>query len=336
MLATDMEMSTEVFKFSGQTVFDTWKLREVIEEAGWGIYSEWLVNVTPFCMQRIRELADNFPFWQRLKKTGRPPVKERTLLIGFMVRQFFNATFRQLEGLLRIFGEFFGIVTVPDYTVFAKKNTSKRWLRLWKRFHHFVLKWLPKRKAVVATDATGYSGRKRSWRETDYDKRAVENWVKAHAAIEVDSFLILNYELTDSDVHESQMYEDVWDDLPDNVEPIRSLADSAYTSNYCIRVANKHGASAIHDVKKNAVHRSNPMNGYEKLVNFAKHWPNRFKQIKAKRAHVETTFGIVSECFNYRLRCRNDIARKNEVQAKYASHNIRIIAASAYMNGMGV
>ena len=336
MLATEMELSSNIFKFSGQSIFDTWKMREVIEKAGWGRYSDWLVDEMPFSMQRILELANAFPFWQRRKRTGRPPVEERVLLIGFMVKQFLDLTFRQLEGIMKMFKGFFEIDDVPNYSVFARKNSSKRWFKLWKRFHKFVMNTLPSRKCIVATDGTGYSGKKRSWRETGHAKRAIENWVKAHAAIEVDSFLILNYELTKSNVHESQMYEDVWGDLPENIKPVRSLADSAYTSEHCIQVANEHGASAIHAIKSNAIHRPYPRTGYEKLVNFAIHWPNRFKQLKAKRAHAETTFGIISQCFNYRLRCRSDIARKNEVQAKFVSHNVRLLAASTYMTAVGV
>ncbi len=58
-----------------------------------------------------------------------------------------------------------------------------------------VLAALPERGAVVATDATGYSGRKRGWRETKHGQREVEDWVKVHAAMEVDELLVLSYEL---------------------------------------------------------------------------------------------------------------------------------------------
>lgn len=331
MLATEVVLSNEIFKFSGQTKFDTWKLRDVFEKVGWSGYSDWLVNELPFCLQRIRDLADAFPFWQRRKKTGRPAYSERTLLICFMVKQFFNVNFRKVTGLLKLFKQFFHLNKIPSYSLLSLKNASKRWLHIWKRFHKFVLKSLPARKATIATDGTGFSGRKRSWRETPYDVRAVENWVKVHAAVEIDSFLILNYELTESNVHESQMFDRVWAALPENVSPQRSLADAAYTSESCIQSANKHGAKAFHDVKCNAVYRHHPATGYEKLVNFSKHWPNRFKDIKGKRAHVETAFGSMAECLGYRIRCRSKTGRKNEVQAKICAHNIRTLAASDYM-----
>lgn len=331
MLATEVVLSNEIFKFSGQTDFDTWKFRDVFEKVGWSGYSDWLVNELPFCMQRIRDLADVFPFWQRRKKTGRPPYSERTLLICFMVRQFFNVTFRKAVGILKMFKDFFRLDKVPSYSLLSFKNSSKRWLRIWKRFHKFVLKSLPERVCTIATDGTGLSGRKRSWRETPYALRAKEDWVKIHATVEIDSFLILSYELTKSNVHEGQMFEKLWNELPDNVIPDRSLADAAYTSESCIQSANKHGAKAFHDVKCNAVYVHHPVTGYEKLVNFSTHWPNRFKEIKGKRAHIETAFGSMGDCLGYRIRCRNKIGRKNEAQAKISAHNIRTLAASSYM-----
>lgn len=331
MQATEVILPDKVFNFSGQTKFDTWKLREVLEKAGWSAYSEWLVDELPFCLQGIRDLAETFPFWQRRKHTGRPSLPDRVLLIGYMVRQLFKATFRQTEGLLKMFRKYFGILTIPDYSIFSRKNSSKRWFRIWQRFHKFVLEQLPKRKSVVATDGTGFSGRRRPWRETPYARRASENWVKAHACIEIGSFLILSYKLTKPDVHESQMFQSVWNDMPSNVLPIRSLADSAYTGETCIQAARRSGASAFHDVKSNAVCVDTPKSGYQKLVYFAHHWPNRFKRFLGERAHVETAFSMIGECLGHRIRCKTKIGRKNEVQAKFCTHNIRVLAASNYM-----
>ena len=113
--------------------------------------------------------------------------------------------------------EYFELSDVPDHSVLCKKNSSKRWLLLWKRFFSFVLESMPQRSVVAATDASGFSGRKRSWRETDHAVKAMENWVKIHAVIEVDSFVVLNYELTPSNLHDSQMFSNVWDRLPKNV-----------------------------------------------------------------------------------------------------------------------
>jgi hypothetical protein len=200
----------DVFKFSGQSWLDTWSLRNAFEELGWASYSEWLVDELPFCLQKIRDLADGFPFWQHRKSTGRPAMPERVLLIGFLVKEFFRATFRQAESLLWLFREYFRLDWIPDHTVLSRKNRSKRWTKLWQRFHKYLLKLLPERECVVATDATGYSGRKQHWRDVPYEVRACQDWVKVHAAVENETFFILSYTITESNVHESQQFEQVW------------------------------------------------------------------------------------------------------------------------------
>jgi hypothetical protein len=62
---------------------------------------------------------------------------------------------------------------------------------------------------MAATDASGRWSLKRSWRETNYRIKATESWVKTHAVIEVDSYVVPSYRLTSSNVQESEMFEDV-------------------------------------------------------------------------------------------------------------------------------
>ncbi len=171
MNATHIVIDEEVFRFSSQSLIDTWSLRDQLV-SGAARYSKWLVADLHLTMQRIRELADSFPFWQRRKHTGRPPVKERDLLVAFLLRQLFDATFRQFQALLELFREYFRLETVPHHTVLSRKNRSARWTNIWRRFHEFVLGTLPKRKVILATDASGFSGRKRPWREVDHGLRA--------------------------------------------------------------------------------------------------------------------------------------------------------------------
>jgi len=81
MSSTELHICDEVFSFSGQSTVDTWVLRDVLV-SGTVRYSRWLVDDIHLMMQMILDLADRFPFWQRRKRTGRPPVRERDLMIG--------------------------------------------------------------------------------------------------------------------------------------------------------------------------------------------------------------------------------------------------------------
>jgi transposase len=322
MCATEVEIPCGIFNFSGQSSIETYAID--IEEIR--SYDDISVDRTRLCFEAIRKLSNDFSCWQHRARTGRPPVEERTLLIAFLVRQHFNATFRNTEGILRHLSEYFEIEAVPDHTSLSRKNKCRRWLTIWRRFHAYVLSLLPKRKAIIATDSIGYSGRNDSWRETDYGIRAIQDWVKVHAAIEVDSFVVLSYTLSKSKVHDSRRYGRVWNNLPDNVRPIRSLADTAYTGEACLQTALSHGTTPYHGIKKNARFFKHPKTAYESMTNFAAHWPNRYAELYGKRNHAESVFSAIVRLFGHRLRCRSKIGRMNEVQAKLSMYNISILA----------
>jgi hypothetical protein len=237
-------------------------------------------------------------------------VRERDLLVAFLLKQLFNATFRQLKGLLELLREYFVLECVPHHTVLSRKNRWSRWTTIWHRFHDFVVASLPDRDVVVATDATGFSGRKQPWREVDHGLKATQDWVKVHATIEVDEFIVLSYSLTRSNAYDSQMFADVWGKMPNNVMPKRSLADSAYFGNDCLAMARQHCATPMHGIKKNARNYERPETFYQKLVNFAHHWPNRFALLYAKRVHAETVFSMIGALLRYRLRCYSKKDRK--------------------------
>jgi len=157
MYATEIVMPSEIFNFSGQSKIDTFSLDQLVHELVG--YDEMMVNRIRLCLEAIRVHADTFPYWQRRKRTGRPPIRERTFLIAFLLRQLFDATFRDTEGLLRLLDDYFDIDHIPDHTSLVMKNRSRRWMTVWRRFHKYIMSLLPRRKAVIATDSTGLSGR---------------------------------------------------------------------------------------------------------------------------------------------------------------------------------
>jgi len=326
MGATEIEMPCNVFNFSGQTRMDTFSVELSKVSIDFDKYDDLAVHGLRLAMEAIRRHADDFPFWQRRNRVGRPRADERILLIAFMLQQLLDLTFRETEGVLMMVRDYYAIDDIPDHSTICRKLSSKRWMTILTRFFRRVLDSLPKRKAVLATDATGYSGRKRGWNETPYAAKAKQDWIKVHAAVEVNEFLVISYELTRSNVHESRMFEAVWKRLPENVRPVRSLADAAYFGEDCLAAARAAGAIPLHAVKSNARDFKEPETFYQKLASFARHWPNRFAALTAKRNHVETVFSMIDSALGYRLRCRSSKSRKNEVRCKLALFNLLQLA----------
>ena len=75
MAPTDVIIPNDVYIFNGQSTMDTWNLKGRFQAKGWTVYDNWLEDEFILCMQKIKDLADKFPFWQRTKDTERPSVK---------------------------------------------------------------------------------------------------------------------------------------------------------------------------------------------------------------------------------------------------------------------
>jgi hypothetical protein len=187
-----MGISSDVFKFSGQAHLDTFALELERVAVDLDRYDDVAVNGLRLSLEAIRKRTDSFSYWQRRARTGRPPYEERALLVSFLVQQLLGLTFRETEGVLRMVRSYYRLERVPDHSTLSRKLSSKRWTIVLERFFQHPLAPLPRRQTIIATDATGYSGRKRGWRETKHAARASEDRVKVHAAIEVDEFLILS------------------------------------------------------------------------------------------------------------------------------------------------
>ncbi len=113
--------------------------------------------------------------------------------------------------------------------------------------------------------------------------------------------------------------------------PFHSLADSDYTSNEICNIVTEWDAIPYHGIRKDAVCKKHPKTAYEKMVYYAKHFPEKFQKIYSKRNLVETVFSMIDSSFGYRIRCRSKIGRKNEVHAKMNSHNISMICLQNFM-----
>ena len=173
-------ITSDVFNVSGQVHLDTFALDLERVTVDLDRYDDVAINGLRLSLEAIRKRTNDFAYWQRSKRTGRPAYEERALLVAFLVRELLGLTFRGTEGVLTMVRSYYRLDRVPDHSTLSRKLSFKRWTTVLERFFQHVLAALPERSAVVATDATGYSGRKRGWRETNHAQRASKDWVNMH------------------------------------------------------------------------------------------------------------------------------------------------------------
>ena len=314
--------NTSLSNFSIQTTTDAWHYSDKLLHSTCAPKEK---NELAHVLCRIRDIVDTFPFYQRKKRTGRPPVPERDIMICKLVRQIFNKPYECTVQIVSLLSGFFRMKRVPSAKTVAQKASTRRWRRLLKRFNAYVASISPHREVVIATDATGFGNFIRAWKETPHIKRALQPWVKLSAAIDVDSMMIASYHTSNSKEHDSTHFKRVWDNIPSSFHPTVSLADKAYSSAACVDVATSYGAMPYHGIKEWAICVPEPEDAYQEMV--LRYWcdPSGYQEVFSKRSLVETAFHMMKSSYGFRLRCRKWNSRVNEVQAKIAVHNIKML-----------
>jgi hypothetical protein len=101
-------MPRDVFNFSGQTGLDTFAIKPEKMSIDFERYDDLAVHGLRLALEAVRRHADEFPFWQRRRRFGRPGADERVLLIAFLLQQLMGLTFRETEGMLGMVREYYG------------------------------------------------------------------------------------------------------------------------------------------------------------------------------------------------------------------------------------
>ena len=115
--ATELTAPSGTFNFAGQSRIDMFSIDVDSLLPGLCIYDDIMVDRVRLRIEAIRKHSDSSSIWQYRRLTGRLPTSERTLLIAFLLRQLFKATFRDTKGMLSLLAEYFEINRVPDHSV---------------------------------------------------------------------------------------------------------------------------------------------------------------------------------------------------------------------------
>jgi len=320
----DLEFTRAIYQVSGQTDLPTWNLVGQFSDISWPEYS-WIRSHEPeLVFQRIKQLVTSFSTWQHRAKTGRPATAHRVVIAHLLVRQYLGASFDFTESLMRVLAPYFGFEQMPDGSTISRWNRNKTFRKTLRRFFAHVLNDFTGKQLTIAVDSTGFGRKRRAWRDTPYGARGTKDWRKMHFAMDTSSGLILGYVTSPSKDHDSKHYIPVLDAIHPQFSVERSLADGAYSGTANLIGADQRNIKPIHTVRKDAIWKKKPTTRYQKLVRFARTFPNRFAELMGPRAYVETTVSMLKNRDGGRIRCRHPIAIENEIAAKSILHNVRM------------
>ncbi|KXB03461.1 hypothetical protein AKJ47_02175 [candidate division MSBL1 archaeon SCGC-AAA261G05] len=241
-------------------------------------------------------------------KIGRPyEFPESFVQFAALWYEFFHLPYRQLEGVLRKLGSLFPELKASDYST------------LWHRFKDLKIEVPKSNVIIVAVDSTGIKVTNRGeWmRKTHRGERG--GWIKVHVAVDVESKEILSIEVTDEKTGDSEVFEDLVEDL----DPKDCLGDGGYDSEKVFKILEKKGVGSPGiKIRKNARTGLSPRGQAAKEFQELGHEEWKKKHEYGKRWAVEGFFSAVKRCFGETVRAASPAGMVREVKRKFGLYNL--------------
>ena len=173
------------------------------KKRNWSQYNRKLVNRGRISFWIDKDLAKN-PFDEQRGK-GRPRFSDAFLIAALCLRCVYSLSLRSLEGFLTDLMLLLGVDSpVPHYTLFSK------------RMKNLSLPQLSSRRPMhLLVDASGVKVLgEGEWKVKIHGKSSRRKWIKLHVSIDEKSQEVVAVKVTNSNVSDSAVLEELLDDGP--------------------------------------------------------------------------------------------------------------------------
>jgi transposase len=179
-----------------------------------------------------------------------------------------------------------------------------------------------------ACDSSGFTtSRFIRWFDHKYGVvRKQHAWVKVHLMCGVKTNIVTAVEIRDKDASDTKLLPSLVQKTAKHFSMQEISADKGYASLNNYRVIEKTGATPYIIFKSS--HKGRGGGLWEKMYHLFQLNRDEFLSHYHKRSNVETTFSMIKAKFRDHVRCRHDVAMKNEVLTKILCHNICCVIQS--------
>jgi len=248
----------------------------------WKEYNDLLVNRGRLIFHITKEAVERWETTERSGKRGRSRrFSDVAIEICLTVQQYFRLPLRGAEGvvgeMLRLAG---ASCHAPDYSTLCKRGkTITVAIRVRSR--------LPGETLHVVVDSSGikvYGEGEWKVRQHGISKR--RTWRKLHLAGEADTGEILAGIVTGNDVHDSEVFPEILDCIPDTIGQVST--DGGYDTRDCYAAIRKRGARAVVPPRRDAkiaVHGNSALPVYARDENL-----RRIRKVGRKRWKIESGY----------------------------------------------
>jgi hypothetical protein len=286
----------------------------------WSLYNEGLVKRGSLALFISKDFADKWhvKYNKDSQRTrgGQAKYTDAAITSLLSLRFVFKLPLRAMEGLARSLVALAGLdIDVPDYTTLSIKLRDMK------------IKLPPVCKDsgggyVASLDSTGVKIHGQGeWNRKKHSQKDRRQWVKVHLIIDNATMQILGVEATADDVHDSEVFDQLIDVLPDKITKV--LGDGAYDTLDAHKKSADNGIELVALPRGNAVVDQNSTESHilkrnEQVATYKESgvyaWANKYEYWPRNRA--ESTMSRFKTTFTGTLSSRKVQSQKNEIILK--------------------
>ena len=241
-------------------------------------YDQFRANEHKDVAEEIRILVDNERIHEKQPgSVGRPPAKRRDVIKCLLFLEAIKCVIQKSPSCLSFYKEILGLTKIPSPRTLYDYRADISITQTLERLQFTAAEDLWLKETMAATDGTGNPhSRGKNWRNDRLDSVKYREYDKAHYIVGVKSLVI----------PVSRVTRGTWSEIPEFEHLVRTAipgsnikvvsADSGLVAIDNYEVAHELGVTPYIKPKDWAVFRPHPSNAYERMVNFATKFPDRF------------------------------------------------------------
>jgi hypothetical protein len=309
--------------------------RKTYRQPDWSAYHAHQVNERRHFLSLLADLCAAIPDRAPSARGGRPAIPMRDAIFAAVMKVYSLTSARRFSGELAEAHEQGFIGQCPHFNsvlnVFDREDTTA------------ILRGMIQRSAVplaaveqdFAVDSTGFATTSyTSW--FDYKHGGIERkrakFVKAHFATGVRTNVVTAVEIYGQHAADSPLLPALVNATAQTFKVREVSGDGAYAGGENYDAVAKLGGQLF------TTFRADATGGVGGLFGKAFHWfqfrKDEYLSHYHKRSNIEATVSMVKRKFGDAVKSKNELAQKNEVYAKFVSHNLCVLIAEMYAMGI--
>lgn len=295
-------------------------------------YDQFRANEHREVAERIRTLVDNERIHEKQPGVvGRPPAKKRDVIKCLLFLESVKCVPQKSPSLLFIYKDILGLEKIPAPRTLYGYRADISITQTLQRLQFASASELWQKEKMAATDGTGNPhSRGKTWSNDRLNSDKYREYDKAHYIVGVNSLVI----------PVSKVTRGTWSEIPEFEHLVRNAipgsnvnavaADSGLVAVENYETARELGVTPYIKPKDNAVFQAHPSNAYEKMVNFATKFPDRFNSVYRWRVKAECAINAKKNACGDIIRGRLPSSRRNQEICRTIVHNLRMTIMDRY------